>query len=127
MIGWIAGLLVARNPALTLAHARRLAWIVAILGALFVAAAGIGIWLTLHDRAVIERHETRRQLEELQHARKADDAVSRQRAADTIRNHDMEKARTDAIRSNPDDPRLGLNCARLRAAGIDAPPACAGR
>jgi hypothetical protein len=62
MIGWIAGLLLARHPALTLAHARRLAWIVAVLGALFIAAAGIGIWLTLHDRAVIERHETKRQL-----------------------------------------------------------------
>lgn len=50
-----------------------------------------------------------------------------QRAADTIRNADLERARNDAISANPDDPRLGLNCQRLRAAGLDTPPACAGR
>lgn len=63
-IAWLATKLIARNPALTLAHARRIAWIVAVLGALAVAAAGIGIWLTLHDRAVIERHDTKRKLGE---------------------------------------------------------------
>lgn len=50
-----------------------------------------------------------------------------QRATDTIRNTVAERARTDAIAANPDDPRLGLNCQRLRAAGLDAPAACAGR
>lgn len=60
-------------------------------------------------------------------ADKATVTASEQRATDIIRNTTIERARTDAIAKNPDDPRLGLNCARLRQAGIDPPPACAGR
>ena len=58
-------------------------------------------------------------------ARKADATASDKRAADTITNTTAAKERTDAITANPDDPRL--NCQRLRQAGIDPPPACAGR
>lgn len=53
-------------------------------------------------------------------ADKATVTAGQQRAIDTIRNHDLEKARTDAIAQNPNDPRRALNCERLRQAGIDA-------
>ena len=43
-----------------------------------------------------------------------------QRAADTIRNHDLDTARKEAINANPDNPRRALNCERLRQAGLDA-------
>lgn len=53
-------------------------------------------------------------------AAKASDAASEARARDIIRNHELEKARTDAIAQNPNNPRRALNCERLRQAGFDA-------
>jgi len=99
-IAWLAKLLLARNPALTLAHACRIAWIVAILGALFVAAVGIGLWLTLHDKAVIERHDTKRQLGEATaaiEARNRADEGEAQRAAARAAAHDTTKQELETI------------------------------
>lgn len=64
MIAMIAGWLMSRNAALTLPYARRLAKIGLAGAALALLVGGFALWLALHDRGVIERHETEQKLEE---------------------------------------------------------------
>lgn len=41
--------------------------------------------------------------------------AAERRSTDTIRNTEAERARTDAIAANPDDPYRALACQRLRS------------
>tara|TARA_Y100001947_G_C10291001_1_gene282829 strand:- start:522 stop:902 length:381 start_codon:yes stop_codon:yes gene_type:complete len=63
VIGTIAGWLIARNPALTLAHAKRLAKIGLIAGAIVVAVGGFLIWDYFDDKAAVEKADSKRKLE----------------------------------------------------------------
>lgn len=49
---WIAKLLMARNPALILSHAKRLATAGMIITALLIGGIGFGLWLHFHDAGV---------------------------------------------------------------------------
>lgn len=105
---------------------KRVPWQAWLVLALLLAA-----WLYGNHRYGEGRADERAKWEAAQakakaRADKATVSAGESRARDTIRNHEAEKARTDAIDDSP-DPRLGLNCERLRQAGIDPPPACRGR
>jgi ABC-type Na+ efflux pump permease subunit len=55
MIGLIAKFLLARNPALTLAHAKRLATGLLILLGVLLLVGGAALWLHFHDQGVEEK------------------------------------------------------------------------
>ncbi len=55
MIMLLAKFFLARNPALTLGHAKRLATGALILGAVLLAAGGFALWLHFHDEGVEEK------------------------------------------------------------------------
>lgn len=66
MIAWIAAQLIALNPSLSIAAARRFAKTGVIGVSLLVLVGGFALWLKLHDRALVEEHETGRRLEQAQ-------------------------------------------------------------
>ena len=112
MIGTIAGWLIARNPALTLAHARRLAKVGLIAGAFVAAVGGFLIWDHFDDKAAVETADSKRQLEEAhralegeRRANRGEDERRRSREADSdttttdmkeAENADPEAARAPA-------------------------------
>lgn len=108
------------------------------IAALGIAALGLGyggfkLWLWLHDRAVIEKHDDAVNLENEKGAREADSKAADQRLRDAEAQREQERALTDAI-NNPKpgdsaDPHVRLDCERLRRAGQNtaAIPACGGR
>ena len=67
MIATIATWLIARNPAMTLGAARRLAKIGLAVAVVLAIAGGAALWLHFHDAGVIERHETRAKLQDALH------------------------------------------------------------
>lgn len=75
-----------------------------------------------HERARWEAAAAKAQ----KRADKATVTAGEQRAADTIRNHDADTARKEAINASPDDPYRALACHRLHAAGQHAAAAEAG-
>jgi hypothetical protein len=91
MIGTIAGWLIARNPALTLAHAKRLAKAGLIAGAIVAAVGGFLIWDYFDDKAAVEKADSKRKLEE------AEDALQGERRANR-----GEEARREAREADSD-------------------------
>lgn len=53
-------------------------------------------------------------------ADKATVKAADKRAADTVKLKTAAKERTDAINANPANPHRGLDCERVRKAGLDA-------
>ena len=60
MIGFIDKWLVTRNPALTMAHARRLVQIGLVLALVVLIVGGIALWDHLDDNAAIRKHDAGR-------------------------------------------------------------------
>lgn len=85
MIGTIAGWLIARNPAMTLAHAKRLAKVGLIAAAIVAAVGGFVVWDYFDDKAAVEKADSKRKLDE------AKDALEGERRANR-----GEEARRDA-------------------------------
>ena len=103
MIATIATWLIARNPAMTLGAARRLAKIGLAVAVVLAIAGGAALWLHFHDAGVIERHETRAKLEEattaLESERRATTAGAARdqaRAAAAAQSSDAMKEAEDA-------------------------------
>ena len=103
MIATIATWLIARNPAMTLGAARRLAKIGLAVAVVLAIAGGAALWLHFHDAGVIERHETRAKLEEattaLESERRATTAGAvrdQARAAAAVQSSDAMKEAEDA-------------------------------
>lgn len=85
MIGLLAGWLITRNPALTVAHARRLAKVATVA---VIAVAAIVGWLVFdhfNDRAAVREHEAERVQAALEGERRAS-------AADADRQAQIEAA-----------------------------------
>lgn len=86
-----------------------------------------------YDNRVIDRHEDKITIEQLENEREADDDASDQRAKDTIANEKKSEKRSEAISKETDQPpsdaSRALGCQRLREAGYDTTkfPACRGR
>lgn len=97
----------------------------ALIGAAVVAlVAAFLIWLALHDRAVVNRHEAEREIA----AGEARETAADERVADTITNTRNEEDLHDAIDTAPTGGTLSpaahaLACERLRKLGR-VPPAC---
>ena len=100
MIGTIAGWLIARNPALTLAHAKRLAKVGLIAGTFVAAVGGFLIWDHLGDKAAVETADSKRRLKEAnralegeRRANRGEEDRRRSREADSdITTADMKEA-----------------------------------
>ncbi|WP_337846868.1 hypothetical protein [Sphingomonas sp.] len=97
------------------------------LAAAFVLAMAAAwlIWLSNHDATVIEQHEAKIE----QRAAPARDRAADQRARDTIRLNEQERAYHDAIDNSgadtaPDAAGLALGCERLRRARVPLPAEC---
>lgn len=135
MIGTIAGWLIARNPALTLAHAKRLAKVGLIAAGIVIVVVGFIAWDYFDDKAAIEQADSKRKLGEAEDALKGerrarqDDAkAAKRREENRIKNEGTDDARQEAIDNAPDDTTdaagRALACERLRQAGLDTPAAC---
>ena len=74
---WIAKLLVARNPALTLAHAKRLAW-AGLAGVVLLVVVGIAAWSYFSGRSDGTAGERAKQAEI------ETEAVTQAREADSV-------------------------------------------
>lgn len=99
-MSWIARWLVTRNPAMTVAHARRLATIATILGAAVVAGLAFAAWLAFHDAGVREETNLRRDNADLTANANANEGaglskVERDRAED-IEQKELENAVNEA-------------------------------
>lgn len=107
---WLARRLVARNPALTITHAKRLATVGMVAGALILAALAFLLWLHFHDARVREDTNLRRDNADLTANAEANASaglskVARDRteaAQQRKLEHDVEKADA-AGRSAADD------------------------
>ena len=124
MIGTIAGWLIARNPALTLAHAKRLAKVGLIAGAVGAAVGGFLIWDHFDDKAAVETADSKRRLEEAhralegeRRANRGEDERRRSREADsdttTADMKEAENADPEAARA-PAGPVSRASADRLR-------------
>lgn len=112
MILLLAKLLIARNPALTLAHARRLVTRgLAVVGVVLLVGAG-ALWLHLHTKAAVEADRTAAKLEAVSRAREADE---RAEAAGNQTREAIEDAndRAREAAAGSDDP-LGDGLRSLR-------------
>jgi hypothetical protein len=95
MIGIIAGWLVSRNAALTLAHARRLAKVGLVVAAIVTAVAAFLIWDWRDDKAAIRQHEEGRVEQALEAERRASSAdTDRQAAIDAASRATTEELET---------------------------------
>lgn len=63
-VGAIAKWLIARNPAMTLAHAKRLAKVGLIAAAIVAAVGGFVVWDYFDDKAAVEKADSKRKIEE---------------------------------------------------------------
>lgn len=113
MIGLIASWLLSRNPALTAAHARRLAKVGLIVAGLLIAAAAFGLWLHLHTMAAVEADRSAAKAEALSIARTADERAHATAAGKSQEVEDANDRARDAARDS-DDP-LGDGLRSLRA------------
>ncbi|KZY95079.1 MULTISPECIES: hypothetical protein [unclassified Erythrobacter] len=124
MIGTIAGWLIARNPALTLAHAKRLAKVGLIAGAVGAAVGGFMIWDHFDDKAAVEAADSKRRLKEAnralegeRRANRGEDERRRSREADsdttTADMKEAENADPEAARA-PAGPVSRASADRLR-------------
>jgi hypothetical protein len=95
MIGMLAGWLVARNAALTLPHARRIAKAGLIAAAIVTAVIAFLIWDWRDDKAAIRQHETGRAEQALEAERRASSAnADRQAAIDAASRATTEELET---------------------------------
>lgn len=104
-------------------------WLIAI--AIVLAAAGAQTVRLSWAQAKIAKMEAAQEKaarKAVERAREADEETNTQRQADTERNTDASNRRKGVIDNAPDDETdaagRALACERLRAAGIDTPPAC---
>jgi hypothetical protein len=113
MIGMLAGLLIARNPAMTLPHARRLAKVGLAVAAFVLLVVGFLIWDHFDDKAAVEADRSASKAEAVSRARDADGRAGR--AADDTRDA-IERSNADAkaAADRSDDP-LATALDRLRA------------
>ncbi len=109
MIGTIAGWLIARNPALTAAHAKRLARVGLIAAGIVIAVVGFIAWDYFDDKAAVEQADSKRKLSEatdvLEGERRANRGEEARRAA---READSQTTTTDmkeAEDANPEAAR----------------------
>ena len=96
MIATIATWLIARNPAMTLGAARRLAKIGLAVAVVLAIAGGAALWLHFHDAGVIDRHETKAKLEE------ATTALESERRATTAAAAQSSDAMKEAEHADPE-------------------------
>jgi len=112
---------------------QKAAKLVLILVAVVVVCAGFVGIKAYYDHQIISKHDAEVNVQILQKQAPANDTAAEARASDTIKLHEKEQERTDAIAKEtsaaPTDADLALNCRRLREAGYDTSnfPACRGR
>lgn len=105
MIASLAAWLVARRPDLTIAAARRLVKIGLAIAAVLAIAGGFALWLHLHDAGVVERHETRRELEEARTAIESEHRATGNGAVrDEARTAAAEQTKQELERIHAEDP-----------------------
>lgn len=130
MIGFFAKLLLARNPAMTLAHARRLVTIALVVLGLLVLGVGGCVVKQRYDAGVVDRARLEGNNAALEDAAAADAGAAAGRVSDAVRSAEEVEQLQEAIEDapNPDAARRDFyRCVRLqqqaRAAGQPA-PAC---
>lgn len=114
MMLWLAKLLIARNPALTIAHARRIATAGVVIAAILVGAIGFGLWLHFHDAGVRATTNMKRDNADLRANAQANEAAGlskherdqREVADQKELEHDVDKADADG-RTAADDAWTG--------------------
>lgn len=105
----LAGLLVKRSLAsgggLTQSGGERLAKIIVIAGLVLLAIGGAALWLHLHDKGVIEQHDTERQLGEAKTALESRDrADTAGKTRDDARSADDQTTRDELETIHAEDP-----------------------
>ncbi len=96
-----------------------------------VCAAFVG-WKAHYDNQIISQHDQEVNIEVLKKQAPANDKAAEARASDSIKLHEQDKERHDAIAQATDEPPtdadIALNCKRLQQSGYDtsAFPSCAG-
>lgn len=106
LLSWLASFLLRRRPSLTQVHADRLAKVIAGAALVIAVIAGFALWLTLHDRKVVEEHQLQTR------AATAETSLARDREATTNaavreqarqdRSTATQKAMTDAEAADPE-------------------------
>lgn len=103
MILWIAKWLVGRNPALTLAHAQRLAKVGLVIAGVVLIVGGFLTWNYFDNKAAVEKADSKRKLNEANDALEGERRANRgeedrrkAREADSGRTTDKMKEAEDA-------------------------------
>ena len=130
MIGFFAKMLLARNPAMTMAYARRLVTIALVVLALVVLGIGGCVAKNAYDESVVEDARLEGNNQALADAAEADATAAAGRVSDAVRAAEEVEQLQEAIEDAPDPVaarREFYRCVRLqqaaRAAGQPA-PAC---
>lgn len=109
MIGTIAGWLITRNPALTAAHAKRLAKVGLIAAGIVIVVVGFIAWDYFDDKAAIEQADSKRKLGEAEDALEGERRANRgEEARRAAREADSQNTTTDmkvAEDANPEAAR----------------------
>ncbi len=129
MIAWLARILIARNPVMTLAYARRLVTIALVVIGVLVAGIGGCVAKRAYDRSVVEDARQTDNAEAAAGAAKADANAADRRLDDAVRS-EVERRELEEVTNVPnvnDARRAYYRCVRLqqqaREAGRPA-PAC---
>lgn len=131
MIGFFAKLLLSRNPAMTVAHARRLVIIALVVVGLVVLGIAGCVAKGRYDRGVVDRARLEGNNAALEDAAEADAGAASGRVSDAVRAAAEIDQLEESLKDAPSDPvaarREFYRCVRLqqqaRAAGQPA-PAC---
>lgn len=117
--------------ALRLGISKRLLIGGAILLAIIAAIVAWNVWLSGHDKDVIEADRLESNLEAVKVESRAKEQAAVEKASDDLASRETEKDLKDAVSkadpSKPDAARTALNCQRLRRAGAreaDLPVEC---
>lgn len=128
MIGFFAKMLVSRNPAMPLAHARRLVTVALVVLAVIVLGIGGCVAKRAYDDSVVEDARLEGNNQALEDKAEADAAAAGSRVEDATRAAAEVEQLQEAIEDAPDPVaarREFYRCVRLqqqaRAAGQPAP------
>jgi hypothetical protein len=103
MILLLAKLLIARNPALTIAHARRLVTVALAVAGVLLMLGAFALWLHLHTEAAVEADRVEARAEAVSRAREADEHAERAAGAtqDSVAASNASAAEAAAASDDP--------------------------
>jgi hypothetical protein len=109
MIPILARLLIARNPALTLAHARRLVTVGLAVAGIVLALGAFALWLRLHTQAAVEADRSAAKAEAVSRAREADDRAHEAASASQDSIEASNASAAEAAAKSEDPLKAGLD------------------